>query len=173
LFVSALLAVTGVVLTLQALLGTRIGYGWDLAHLIGTFALLGAIGFHVGALFVRNLAGTTELSAHVRKAEKGFALRTAGVCVGYGLVVFGAAAMYEPVELNNALPEDYSLIYGEDRPFAPSLARTTTNDAFDPRSMAGSRSCGTAGCHEEITAEWEVSAHRWSAMDPAFQKVQA
>jgi len=28
------------------------------------------------------------------------------------------------------------------------------------------------GCHEQIAAEWRVSAHRWSAMDPAFQRVQ-
>jgi len=30
----------------------------------------------------------------------------------------------------------------------------------------------TAGCHEQIAAEWRVSAHRWSAMDLGFQRIQ-
>jgi hypothetical protein len=29
------------------------------------------------------------------------------------------------------------------------------------------------GCHEEIVKEWEPSAHRYAAMDPAFQAIQA
>ncbi|HMB70113.1 MAG TPA: multiheme c-type cytochrome, partial [bacterium] len=33
--------------------------------------------------------------------------------------------------------------------------------------------CGTARCHDQIYAEWSVSAHRWSSMDPAFQKIQS
>jgi hypothetical protein len=60
-----------------------------------------------------------------------------------------------------------------DRPFAPSLASTSTGGAFDSRSLGGSESCGSAGCHEEILKEWQVSAHRYSAMDVAFQKVQS
>ncbi len=62
--------------------------------------------------------------------------------------------------------------YGKNRPFAPSLATTTTGHAFDSRTLAGSESCGTMGCHEQIAAEWRVSAHRWSAMDLGFQKIQ-
>jgi len=38
---------------------------------------------------------------------------------------------YQPVKLNNNFPDDYSYLYGADRPFAPSLARTNTNGAFD------------------------------------------
>ena len=72
----------------------------------------------------------------------------------------------------NEFPDDYSYLYGQDRPFAPSLARTNTGTAFDARSMSGSESCGTARCHEQIVREWKVSAHRYSAMDVAFQKVQ-
>jgi hypothetical protein len=72
----------------------------------------------------------------------------------------------------NAFPADYSYLYGEDRPFAPSLAQTTTGEAFDARSLSGSESCGTARCHEQIVREWQVSAHRYSAMDAAFQTVQ-
>jgi hypothetical protein len=53
------------------------------------------------------------------------------------------------------------------------LASTSTGGAFDSRSLGGSESCGSAGCHEEILKEWQVSAHRYSAMDVAFQKVQS
>ena len=41
-------------------------------------------------------------------------------------------------------PTDYNYISGKDRPFAPSLAKTSTGSAFDARRLAGSRSCGTA-----------------------------
>ena len=34
---------------------------------------------------------------------------------------------------------DYHYLYGKDRPFAPSLAHTATNGAFDARSLAGFR----------------------------------
>ncbi len=82
-------------------------------------------------------------------------------------------AVYPGERMNDAFPPDYSYAFGVDRPFAPSLAATTTRRAFDSRRLAGSESCGTRGCHEQITAEWRVSAHRWSAMDAAFQRIQS
>ncbi len=69
-------------------------------------------------------------------------------------------------------PADYRMPYGANRPFAPSLARTETGRAFAPDALAGSAGCGASGCHEAIAEEWSVSAHRWSALDPAFQRVQ-
>jgi len=44
---------------------------------------------------------------------------------------------------------------------------------IDPRVLAGSEGCGTNGCHTEIVAEWQPSAHRYSSMDFVFQKVQS
>jgi cytochrome c554/c'-like protein len=173
LFVLALLGVSGVVLTVQSVFGRRISYGWDLAHIVATFAALAAIAPHVGTLVWRNRTGRTELASRVRTAEKGFFGKSTGWALGGILPVFLLVLLYQPVVLNNTLPDDYSRIYGDDRPFAPSLARTNTNDAFDPRSLSGSESCGTSGCHEEILAEWQVSAHRYSAMDPGFRTVQA
>jgi len=41
-----------------------------------------------------------------------------------------------------------------------------------PESLAGSRNCGTSGCHEEILAEWEPSAHRYSSRSAFFQLIQ-
>ena len=88
-------------------------------------------------------------------------------------VIAGLAGAYGGASYENEFPEGYSYLYGEDRPFAPSLATTDTGGALDAESLAGSESCGTAGCHTQITDEWRVSAHRWAAMDPFFQKVQS
>jgi len=41
-----------------------------------------------------------------------------------------------------------------------------------PDSLSGSRSCGTTGCHEEILAEWEPSAHRYASRSAFFQLIQ-
>ena len=68
----------------------------------------------------------------------------------------------------NKFPADYNYLYGTNRPFAPSLAKTDTGGAFDGKSFAGSHSCGTAGCHEQIAQEWQPSAHRYAAMDKVF-----
>jgi hypothetical protein len=41
-----------------------------------------------------------------------------------------------------------------------------------PDALAGSKSCGTAGCHEEILREWEPSAHRYASRSAFFQLIQ-
>jgi hypothetical protein len=87
--------------------------------------------------------------------------------------IFGLPAFYSGTEYVNEFPDDYQYLYGTNRPFAPSLAQTDTGGAFDERSLAGSMSCGTVGCHEQILQEWKPSAHRWSAMDTIFQGIQS
>lgn len=163
--------VSGIVLTYQALLATRISYGWDLVHIVGTLALIASVTPHIVTLVVRAVkaAGPAE---EVVLAAKRYGRNSALVCAGLFAVVALLAYAYEPTPLVNDFPTDYSFLYGADRPFAPSLARTNTGSAFDARSLGGSESCGTAGCHEEILKEWQVSAHRYSAMDVAFQTVQ-
>jgi hypothetical protein len=165
--------VSGVVLTAQALWGTRIGWVWDRVHLVSTFAVLAAVLPHVGALVVRNRKGSTDTAVRVRQGERRFGLRTAAVTAVLAIPVALLAWGYAPPALVNELPADYSLLYGENRPFAPSLARTSTGGAFDARTMGGSESCGTGGCHEAIVREWQSSAHRYSAADPGFRAVQA
>ncbi|MGE5204986.1 MAG: multiheme c-type cytochrome, partial [Chlamydiota bacterium] len=79
---------------------------------------------------------------------------------------------YSGTRYHNQFPADYSYPFGKNRPFAPSLAHTATNGAFDPRSLAGSETCGESGCHTQIYNEWKTSAHRYAAMDPIFQRIQ-
>ncbi|MBI3082072.1 MAG: hypothetical protein HYY94_04025 [Gemmatimonadetes bacterium] len=171
----AAVAVTasGLVLTAQAALQTRISYAWDLVHIVATFALIASTLPHVLSLVYYSLRGRTEEFLRVRAAQRQLgwnALLVTGVLLGVlGLLVYA----YPSPQLVNRLPEDYSYVFGPDRPFAPSLARTSTGQAFDARSMGGSKSCGASGCHDQIFQEWSVSAHRYSAMDLGFRTIQA
>ncbi len=165
--------VSGLVLTYQAIFQSRISYGWDLAHVISTFALIASLLPHLLTIVIRYFqTEKTDQVKSIQTAQKRFGIRQLLIVGGLFAVLVLVVILYQPVKLNNKLPDDYSFLYGPDRPFAPSLARTSTGGAFDARSLGGSRSCGTSGCHEEIVKEWQVSAHRYSAMDPAFQAVQ-
>jgi Cytochrome c554 and c-prime len=166
------LAVSGVVLSVQAIWTTRITYGWDLVHVIATFALIASVLPHVLMLVYYAYRGQHEGAQELRGAQARFGLRTLYLSLALVAVVAIGAVAYRPTRLVNRLPDDYSYIYGPDRPFAPSLARTSTGQAFDARSMGGSKSCGESGCHQQIYQEWSVSAHRYSAMDVAFRAVQ-
>ena len=168
------LIVSGLVLTLQALFTTRIGRAWDLSHDVATFALLLSVVPHLATLMVRAArSSATETGDLVLSAVKWYGGRTLLVTAGLAALVVAGSLLYRPPQFENRFPADYSYAFGPDRPFAPSLARTSSGGAYDARSLSGSASCGTAGCHQEIYDEWSVSAHRYSAMDAAFQKVQS
>lgn len=168
------LIVSGLVLTLQAIVATHISRGWDLAHIWATFGLLASVLPHVVTLIVRAArAKTAPIGGALHAASRRFQYVTVLLTAALFIPVLVTSVVYRPPKLNNQLPKDYSYVYGPKRPFAPSLARTASGGAYDARSLSGSESCGTSGCHKEIYDEWAVSAHRYSAMDPAFQKVQA
>ena len=168
------LVVSGLILTWQAAFQPKISKTWDMVHVVTTFALVAFLLPHTVLPMVRNYkARTAGVMQAVVHAQNKYISNAAILSVILLATIFLAGYSYEPVALNNEFPEDYNLSYGEDRPFAPSLATTDTGKAFDSKSMGGSESCGTSGCHEEIYKEWQVSAHRWSAMDAGFQKVQS
>jgi hypothetical protein len=159
--------VSGVVVTWQGLLETRSSWAWRQTHLISTLALVATVAPHLILAVVRLLRQQSAAPAYR------FLRRSAVWSVPALAVVGGLAALYPGAQYANRFPDDYSFLYGKDRPFAPSLARTATNGAFDARSLSGSETCGTAGCHTEIVREWKPSAHRYAAMDTIFQGIQA
>ncbi|MFN8583604.1 MAG: DUF4405 domain-containing protein [Gemmatimonadaceae bacterium] len=167
-----LLTVSGLVLSYQAGFGTRISYAWDLLHIVATFALVAATVPHLVILARYALASQADGSADLRLAQRRWSRQTALAALALTAVVGVGTIAYRPVSLNNRLPSDYSYVYGPERPFAPSLARTRTGQAFDARSMGGSKGCGVAGCHDQIYREWSVSAHRYAAMDAGFRAIQ-
>jgi hypothetical protein len=158
--------VSGLVVTWQGLFGVATAFAWRRVHLISTLAILPTAVAHVGFVYVRGLRGADGRSANR------FVLRAAGYTVAGLLVVVGLAATYSGSTYVNEFSEDYAYLYGEGRPFAPSLARTSTGGAFDSRSLAGWESCGDKRRHEQIVAEWKPSAYRYAAMDSAFQAIQ-
>jgi hypothetical protein len=120
---------------------------------------------------VRDRKGRTEHAQAVLAAEKRWVRGALAWSVG-GLALVGVlSAIPAPVEWVNEFPADYHYDEGHS-PFSPSLATTVSGGAYDDRSLTGSESCGSSGCHEEIYREWSISAHRWSSMDPAFQAIQ-
>jgi hypothetical protein len=168
------LIVSGLVLTVQAFVAPRISRGWDLAHIWATFGLIAAVVPHVVTLIVRAArAKTAAVGGAVHEASRRFEYVSVIVALVLFIPVMAASVAYRPPKLNNQFPKDYSYVYGVKRPFAPSLARTLSGGAYDARSLSGSESCGRSGCHKEVYDEWSVSAHRYSAMDAAFQKVQS
>jgi len=159
--------VSGAVVTWQGLFGLRMSLLWRNLHLYSTFAVLAATLPHVVIVWFR------RRHTAIRPAARKIVWQTL-VGTAAGLVVIAVMARtYSGVKYVNEFPPDYHFLYGEDRPFAPSLAVTASGGAFDAESLAGSESCGTSGCHSQILAEWKPSAHRYSAMDPLFQKVQS
>jgi len=155
-------AVSGLVVTGQALFGIRTSGLWRNAHLIATFVAVGPVVPHMVVAWFRrrNAAAAGFIAA-------GTALGALGV-----LGVFLLAAWQPGLRYVNRFPEGYHFLYGKDRPFAPSLATTSTGGAFDARSLAGSETCGSKGCHTQIVEEWQPSAHRYAAMDSLFQGIQ-
>ncbi len=159
--------VSGVVVTWQGALGFKTSALWRALHLYSTFAVLLPGLVHVLLVLLRDRRRTVASEAG---KLAGWTLAATAV----GIATIGAlTALYPGERYDNQFPEDYSYYYGEDRPFAPSLATTETGGALDSDSLAGSASCGTAGCHQQIYEEWLPSAHRYAAMDPLFQKVQS
>jgi hypothetical protein len=167
------LGISGVWLTYQAVCTPRISYAWDMVHIIGTFAVIALALPHIALIVVRDhRAKAANGIAEALQAQRVYGWKSGVVTIGFLALVGLAPLAYRPMALNNEFPPDYSFRYGADRPFAPSLSRTETGGAMDPRLFAGSESCGTSGCHPQIVEEWRASAHRYAAMDAGFQAIQ-
>jgi len=162
----ALCAASGVVLTWQGAFGIRTAAGWRTVHLVTTLVGLGVLLPHVVLAYVR-----ARREGPNPAIKRYFWLTFGGTAAGLA-AVSGLTWLYSGTRYLNEFPEDYSYLYGTNRPFAPSLARTATGGAFAAHSLAGSDSCGTAGCHDQILEEWKPSAHRYAAMDTVFQGIQ-
>ncbi len=170
--VLAICAVSGLVLTWQPLMSTRIGYLWRDAHRWSTIAVVAFAATHVVLVWLRDRRHAAA------PAIRAFGRTAVLAALAPVLLVPAGIVLLRPPELQRSFPPGYerwnprNALYEHNRSFAPSLARTPDDGPIDPRLLAGSRGCGTAGCHTEIVAEWQPSAHRYAAMDKAFQAIQ-
>lgn len=163
--------ISGIVVTYESAFTVRMSTSWQLLHTLSGFVSIAVLVPHIGLILLRYRSHHTAdqlVNAAQRAFGRGVATWSVALLGVTALVVYA----YTPVQLRNEFPADYSWKYGKN-PFSPSLAMTSTGGAFDPESMANSGTCGTAGCHEQIVEEWLPSAHRYAAMDKAFQAIQA
>ena len=162
----AICIASGLILTWQAVFGISTSATLRYVHLVSTLLALAASVPHILIAWLR------RRKTEAVKGAGGWIGVSAAVAVA-GIVFVAALTMkYSGTKYHNEFPSDYSYPFGANRPFAPSLAHTATNGAYDAQSLAGSDTCGASGCHTEIYNEWKTSAHRYSAMDPIFQGVQ-
>lgn len=169
---------SGFVLTWQGWAGPKISSSWDVAHLVSGVAALALVLLHVPLAYLRRRSQALKKPS-LGGAVSRFGWRTAWLVLG-GTVLVGVSSFWAPnPKLVFDMPEDYTIPeylddYDEYRgsPFAPTNARTEGNVFVEPELLAGSESCGTSGCHEQILAEWQPSAHRFAAANPPFQAVQ-
>jgi hypothetical protein len=178
----AVCLLSGVVVTVQSAFGTRMSPAWRQVHLLSGMIFPLLLGAHLATVVLRRVNNPTAAAA-LRAARWLFTARTLWIC-GLLAAVSSAWALIRGREPDafRPFPPDYSWTFGADRPFAPSLARVAYDGApggvpergaLDEAALAGSASCGRSGCHEQIYREWLPSAHRYSALDDMFQRVQA
>lgn len=166
-------AISGIVLTVQSTWGIRISYVWRLTHIVSCFASLALLLVHLITVWVAHRKGdTSNYLEGIRKAQWIFLNRSIAWMAAMFVLTLGAMFLYHPIDTSYQLPKDYSYRYGQGRPFAPSLVKTSHGGAINPRALAESERCGTAACHAEIVKEWLPSSHRYASMDKAFQVVQ-
>jgi len=169
--VLALCLISGLVVTWQPVFGTRLAYSWRAIHrwTMVAIALFGMT--HLAIVMLRDRA------LHPAAIRAFTIWTTAGTWGPFALVGAVAVVLGAP-QLQRTFPAGYerwhptNKLYADNTAFAPSLARTADNGPIDPALLAGSEHCGTAGCHTQIVAEWQPSAHRYAAMDKAFQAIQ-
>jgi hypothetical protein len=179
----ALAAVTlsmssGLVVMVQAAFGARLSQLWDLIHLVSGLVVAGLLAAHLVTVYVRRQAAARR-DPQLAGAQRRFGFGFVGLIAAAALVVAAGALALRAAPAEFPVPDGYTLSkhieqYDEYRgsPFAPTNARTRSGMMIEPSVLAGSESCGTARCHEQILAEWLPSAHRFAAMNPPFQQVQ-
>jgi hypothetical protein len=114
--------VSGFVLTWQGFFGPRMSTTWDIVHLVSGIGVPLFTVVHLATLIVRAVH-SPEALLRLRTARAVFYRRSAiGAVVMMALT--GAISMqYDSDRVGQPFPEDYNWTFGEDRPFAPSLAR--------------------------------------------------
>jgi len=124
--------VSGLVLTWQGIIGPRISYTWDAVHLLTGIGLVLFMLIHLATVIVRK-GKTDESPGGLLKARRHFYLYST---VGSGLLLAICGlwtALYQEPPSVRGFSDDYNWRFGEDRPFAPSLARldySAWNDAL-------------------------------------------
>jgi Cytochrome c554 and c-prime len=173
----AVALVSGLVVSAEAAFSLYVGRFWDRLHLYSGVAAVPFVVYHAWPHAVCRIvpeSGTQPAEPSFTSDRRRLWLFAGTIAFVLVLAVAGLSGIYvQSARVSGAdtFPSGYSLPYGNN-PFSPSLAMTETGKPVPPALLAGSKSCGAAGCHTTIYDEWRSSAHRWSSEDVFFQKVQ-
>ncbi|MHC5114065.1 MAG: multiheme c-type cytochrome [Planctomycetota bacterium] len=114
--------VSGLVVTWQGAFGPRMDYAWDIVHLVtGLTAALFVI-VHLATVILRKVNNPGSRLA-LQRARWAFYSRSLAGCAALLVVCALWGWAHVTPQANRAFPADYNWKFGEDRPFAPSLAR--------------------------------------------------
>ncbi len=119
--------VSGVVLTWQGIVGPVIGATWDTVHLVTGFAMSVFIILHLISIVIRKV-NKKETKQTLATARGRYCQWSVGMTALFLGATWVWAAMYADPPTVSAFADEYNWKYGEDRPFAPSLARTDTSE---------------------------------------------
>jgi hypothetical protein len=171
----AVCALSGVVLTWDALLATRIRAGWRDTHRWVTVGVAVLTAWHLLPALLRD--------RRVSAAQAGRGLRRLAALTAVAVIVpmllgAGVAALGSWRRPPAAFAADYELwqpsnpLYADNRPFAPSLARTPGNRPIAAPVLAGSasavragvtpRSCRSGNRPPTATRRWTRRSRRFS-----------
>jgi len=123
----------------------RIG---NLGEILVTLHLVSAIGF-VLATLVQYQTRNKKLIRH-----------GIGLILAVG-VLLGVNKIYNSKSISIENNETY---------FSPSPVKTETGHYLNTSAIDRSQRCGTSGCHPDIYAQWQQSAHRLSSFNNPFYK---
>jgi hypothetical protein len=166
---------TGLMVTLQALLALRVQGIWDRLHLWTGILALPFLAYHIYPRRSRQtmpepgLAGAADVSL----ARRHMWIRAAAVSLALTALAVVATLAYRGPAYDRYEPHATYQSASAGGPFSPSFATTTSGKPVSPAILANSASCGTSGCHTVIYQEWLADAHRWSAEDQFFQAVRS
>lgn len=153
---------SGLWLSLAA--GTALGLGLTAMDIRGD-ARWGAVIGH-SALGLLTIA---LIAPHYRAVRKPFK-RKRGAAVAVVLVVSAAVVALWGLQTARKYYSGFTVAGAEAHWRTLSTAQDATPQEPMPAAQLGrSASCGVAGCHEELFAQWQGSAHRYSADNALFR----
>ncbi len=135
-------------------------------HVAAVFSTIGAFGLHVSMKrgvryqFLEWRTGLKE--GWLRALRHPLSVTVLAGCAVMILVVATSWANRGGRVFSNAVEGD---------PLSSAQAILAAPDYLEDHELDGSETCGQAGCHPDVAAQWEASAHRFSSFNnPYYRK---
>ena len=144
--------------------GSTVAQGWVLTlHVVTAATSVLGFALHVSLkrgqryrfLLLEGLSQRAQLLRH-----------PLALTLGAGLVV--SVAFFAVPWLKR--PQPVYVQTGEDNPLRSSQALLAHEGFLKEAALSGSKTCGQAGCHPDIYAQWEASAHRFASFNNPYYR---